>query len=286
MRRIDRSLIIIGGHEDKSDEKLILRAVADRVGSGKLVVATVASKLPEKLWEEYENIFRGLGVKHVYKLSIETREEAMSEKSLRILDGTSVVFFTGGDQVKITSQLGCSPVCERLQEIYESGGTIAGTSAGASVMTETMMVGGDGEETHRIGSALQLAPGLGFLKGVIVDQHFAERGRIGRLLGAVAQNPRILGMGIDENTAVIVERDRKFTVIGEGGVTILDAGGSSYTNLSDEERDRSLSVFDVKLHMLSMGDTFDCQDRRPTAHDAEEIEDELLERRAPLGQGT
>ena len=276
MRRIDRSLIIIGGHEDKSEEKLILRAVAERVGSGRLVIATVASNMPKDLYEDYERIFRGLGVKHIYKLEVESREDAMSEKNVRTLDDTTAIFFTGGDQVKITSQIGCSPVCERIQEIYESGGTIAGTSAGASVMPETMMVGGNGEESHRIGGALKLAPGLGFIRGIIVDQHFAERGRIGRLLGAVTQNPRILGIGIDENTAVIVERDRKFTVVGEGGVTILDAGASTYSNITDEETDRALSVYDVKLHQLSQGDFFDCQSRRPSARAAEIIEEELL----------
>jgi cyanophycinase len=276
MRRIDRSLIIIGGHEDKSGDKLILRAVADRVGSGRLVIATVASTMPKAQYEEYEAIFRALGVKHVYKLEVQSREDAFSEKHVKVLDDATTVFFTGGDQVKITSQIGLSPVCQRIQEIYDSGGTIAGTSAGASVMPETMMVGGNGEETHRIGGSLKLAPGLGFIRGIIVDQHFAERGRIGRLLGAVAQNPRILGMGIDENTAVIVERDRKFSVIGEGGVTILDAGGSTYSNITDEETDRALSVYDVKLHIMSQGDFFDCETRRPTPRPAEIIEEELL----------
>ena len=276
MRRIDRSLIIVGGHEDKNGEKLILRAIAERVGSGRLVIATVASGMPEKQYEEYEQIFRGLGVRHVYKLEVESREDAKSEKALRVLDDTTAIFFTGGDQVKITSQLGCSPLCERMQKIYESGGTIAGTSAGASVMSETMMVGGNGEESPRIGGSLKLAPGLGFIRGIIVDQHFAERGRIGRLLGAVSQNPRILGVGIDENTAVIVERDRKFTVLGEGGVTILDAGSSTYSNITEEETDRALSVFDVKLHQLSQGDFFDCDTRRPTPRPAEIMEEELL----------
>jgi cyanophycinase len=276
MRRIDRSLIIIGGHEDKSGDKLILRAVAERVGSGRLVIATVASTMPKTQYEEYEAIFRGLGVKHIYKLEVQSREDAFSEKHVRVMDEATAIFFTGGDQVKITSQLGCSPVCERIQEIYESGGTIAGTSAGASVMSETMMVGGDGEETHRIGGSLKLAPGLGLIRGIIVDQHFAERGRIGRLLGAVTQNPRILGIGIDENTAVIVERDRKFSVVGEGGVTILDAGASTYSNITDEETERALSVYDVKLHVLSQGDFFDCETRRPTPRAAEIVEEELL----------
>ena len=276
MQRIDRTLIIIGGHEDKTEKKLILRAVAERVGSGKLVIATVASGMQKEQYEEYERIFRGLGVRHIYKLEVETREDAMSDRHVRILDDCTAIFFTGGDQVKITSQLGCSPVCERIQEIYERGGCIAGTSAGASVMSETMMVGGNGDETHKIGGALRLAPGLGLIRGIIVDQHFAQRGRIGRLLGAVSQNPRVLGIGIDENTAVIVERDKKFTVLGEGGVTILDAGASTYSNITDEETDRSLSVFDVKLHLLSQGDVYDCDTRRPSASPAEILEEELL----------
>ncbi len=276
LKRSQRSLIIIGGHEDKEDDKLILKAVAERAGGGRLVITTAASEHHEKLGEEYEQIFRGLGVRHVYKLPIENRDDALSDKSVRTLQEASVVFFTGGDQVKITSQMGCSPVCDRIREIFESGGTIAGTSAGASVMAATMMVGGNGEETHRIGSALQLAPGLGLLEDVIIDQHFAERGRIGRLLGAVTQNPRILGIGIDENTAIMTHRDRSFTVIGEGGVTVLDAGAFTYSNLTDEETERALSVFDVKLHLLSQGDTFDFRTRRPNAHPAEELEEEII----------
>src|SRR4029079_13806207 len=155
---------------------------------------------------------------------IDSREDARSEKSVKILDDAAGLFFTGGDQLKITSQLGCSPVCERIQEIYESGGLVAGTSAGASVVTETMMVGGDDEQTHRIGEGLKLAPGLGLLKGVIVDQHFSERGRIGRLLAAVTHTPRLLGIGIDESAAICVEQDVRVKVLGEGGVYIFDGG--------------------------------------------------------------
>src|SRR5215216_5679644 len=118
------TLIVIGGHEDKEEEKLILRAVAARAGSGRLVVATVASEKPQELWETYERVFRGLGVRHVYQLNVDSREEA----KLRVLDDATVVFFTGGDQLRITSQLGDTPIYDRLREIYENGGTIAGTS--------------------------------------------------------------------------------------------------------------------------------------------------------------
>ena len=272
----DRALIIIGGHEDKDNGRIILKAVAQRTGGGKLVIVTAASNHQKELGEEYETVFRGLGVKHVYKLRIETRDDAVSERSLKILDDADTIFFTGGDQLKITSQLGMTPVCVRLQEIYESGGTIAGTSAGASVMTGTMMVGGTDEETMRLGEGLQLAPGLGFIQNVIIDQHFSERGRIGRLIGAVAQNPRSLGVGIDENTAVIVEQDNIFTVLGEGGVCFIDGSDLTYTNLTDEERERALSVFDMRVHILSQGDRFDCRTRRPAAEPAKVIEEELL----------
>ena len=273
-------LLIIGGHEDKDGDKLILRAVAEHVGaSGKLVVATVASQLPGELWEDYERVFRGLGVRHVHKLEIEKREEAKTPQKRKILDDATAVFFTGGDQLKITSQIGDTPIYERLHEIHRAGGMIAGTSAGASVVCETMMVGGDGNDSHRLGIGLRMAPGLGFFKGAIVDQHFAERGRMGRLLGAVAQNPRILGIGIDENTAILVKGHRTFTVIGAGAVYVLDGSTVSYSNIAEELVEKTLSIYDIKLHVLTQGDTFDLSERRPYSHPAKEIEQELMEAR-------
>ena len=275
-RRKPGTLIIIGGHEDKEDDKLILRAVADRVGSGKLVVATLASGMPAEQFEEYERIFRGLGVRHVYKFEIESREEAKSPQKVRILEDAEGVFFTGGDQLKITSQIGDTPVYERIQEIFSSGGLIAGTSAGASVVCATMLVSGPGSESHRVGGALRMAPGLGLIPDVIIDQHFAERGRVGRLIGAVAQNPRMLGLGIDEDTAIVIEGLRTFTVIGAGAVYVIDGSTVSYSNLTEEESDRTMSIYDVRMHMLSMGDSFDLQAREPRSHPAEDVERELV----------
>ncbi len=269
-------LLIVGGHEDKEGDRLILKCLAEEVGGGKLVVATVASAKPEELWSEYEPLFRRLGVKHVHKLDIANREDAKSDRSLRVLQDATGVFFTGGDQLKITSQIGDTPVFERLHEIYETGGIIAGTSAGASVMCETMLVAGNGQESFRIGGALRMAPGLGLLRGVIVDQHFSERGRLPRLLGAVAQNPRMLGVGIDEDTAILVENQTRFTVIGEGAVYVVDGADVGYSNLTDEESDRTLSIFDVRVHMLSMGDRFDLKERRPSNAPAETVEKELV----------
>ncbi len=271
------TLIIIGGHEDKEDEKLILRAVAARAGGGRLVVATVASEMPDDLWETYERVFRGLGVRHVYHLNVESRDEAKTERKLRILDDATVVFFTGGDQLKITSRLGDTPIYERLHEIYEGGGTIAGTSAGASVVCETMLVSGGHGGSNNIAGDLRMAPGFGLFPGVIIDQHFAERGRISRLVAAVTQNPRILGIGIDENTAIVRER-QTLRVLGEGAVYVVDAQDLSYTNLTEEAGDRTISAYHLRLHLLSMGDEFDLVSREPSNHPAEVVEEERVGR--------
>src|SRR5688572_12861188 len=154
-------LIIIGGHEDKDGENEILRQVADRVGNGKLVVATVGSQEPEEMWKDYKKALSALGVKRVEHLHVETREEALDEKKAKILDGATVVFFTGGDQLRITSQLGDTPIYQKLQDMYERGGTIAGTSAGASVMSGTMLVAGGQEGSPKLGDLIRMAPGFG-----------------------------------------------------------------------------------------------------------------------------
>jgi cyanophycinase len=269
------TLVIIGGHEDRRDEKLILRAIADRLGpDGKIVVCTVASTEPDALWEEYEQAFRALDVPHVYRLEIDTREDAATPRVMRILEGATGVFFTGGDQLKITSQIGDTPLFSRVEEIFENGGVIAGSSAGASAMSETMMVSGSADGSYRIKSSLLMAPGLGFARDMLIDQHFSERGRMARLIGAVSQNPRVLGVGIDENTAIIVEQQRKFTVLGVGAAYVVDASQMSYSNIGEEESDRTLSAFNLVVHMLSQGDSFDLNARQATSNPAESMEPE------------
>jgi cyanophycinase len=263
MSKRDRTLIIIGGHEDRTDGKEILREVARRTGGGKLVVCTVATEEPDELFDTYDRAFRALGVRHVHRLMVDTREEAKEEGKVKILDDAATVFFTGGDQLRITSQLGDSPTYQRIQQIYHEGGTVAGTSAGASVVCETMIVSGNDDESFRVGASLRLAPGLGLIDGVIVDQHFSERGRIGRLLGAVSLNPAVLGLGIDENTAIVVESGRQFRVIGEGAVYAVDGSPVTFSNVAEAEQDQVLSAYDVKMHVLSRGDAFDLDERRP-----------------------
>lgn len=265
------TLIIIGGHEEKQREGDILKAVAKRVGKGRLVVATVASREKNgELAKEYGKVFRKLGVQDIAILDVRNRAEALSEEAEQVLDGATTVFFTGGDQLRITSQLGDSRAYRRIEEIYRQGGTVAGTSAGASVMSETMLVDGDGEVSYKIGSALRMAPGFGLLQRVIVDQHFAERGRLPRLLGAVAQNPAYLGVGIDENSAILVHGEDEFEVLGEGAVYVLDASQVTFSNLSEADQDETLSIFNVKMHVLAAGERFNLRERRPEVKTPEE----------------
>jgi cyanophycinase len=279
------TLIIIGGHEDKEGSKTILRDVARHVGKGRLVVTTVASHEPEGYFPAYEKAFGDLGVRDVVELEIPTRLDAGLDDKLHLLDGATGVFFTGGDQLKITSQIGGTELSRRIRDVYEQGGVIAGTSAGASVMCETMLVQGHGSESHRIGD-LRMAPGLGLIHDVIIDQHFAERGRMGRLLGAVAHNPRVLGIGIDENTAIVIEggesgpEDACFYVTGHGAVYVVDGTGVTNSNIAEEKEDRTLSIYDVRLHVLSRGDEFNLRTRRPA-----EIPLEHSERMAANSRG-
>ena len=255
------TLIIIGGHEAKEGRREILTEVARRVEGGRLVIATVASHDPQGYFESYQQGFEGLEIGELVELYIGERAEASQEEKLRLLDGATGVFFSGGDQLRITSQIGDTPLEERVRKVYESGGVIAGTSAGASGMCETMLVKGSSKESYRIGD-LQMAPGLGLVRGVIIDQHFAERGRMGRLLGAVAQNPRMLGIGIDEDTAIVL-KDNHFTVIGSGAVYVADGGGITHSNIAEARTDESLSLYDVRLHVLSVGDAFNLEKRKP-----------------------
>jgi cyanophycinase len=259
------TLIIIGGHEDHDGERVILKEVARRVANGRLVLATVASHSPEGYLEKYQASFGKLGIKHVTELYIEDRVEAAHEEKLKALDGVNAVFFSGGDQLRITSQIGGTPIYDRVREIFEAGGVIAGTSAGASAMSETMLVKGQNASSYRIGD-VRMAPGLGLLPNVIIDQHFAERGRIGRLLGAVSQNPRELGIGIDENTAIIVT-GQQFRVVGSGAVYLVDASAVTYSDVAEARTSSAPSIYDLKLHVLSDGETFDLSTRRP-AHDS------------------
>jgi cyanophycinase len=261
------TLMVIGGGEKRNDRREILEVLAKRAGAGRLIVATLASEEPRKQWEEYRKVFAELGVRRVEQLDVRSRQELIDDPREDFMKGAAVLFFAGGDQLKITSRFGGTPLCDRIREWYEAGAMIAGTSSGASVMSETMMVSGAGDESHGRTESLRMSPGLGLIPGVIIDQHFAERGRIGRLLGAVAQNPRLLGLGIDEDTAVIFDDTREFSVIGSGAVYVIDGRNLTYTSTA-EDKEGTASVHGLTLHVLSAGDTFDLRSREPRAQPA------------------
>lgn len=240
---------------------MILQEVARYLKDGKLVIATIASEEPAEYFNAYKKAFGKLNKSELVEIYVADRHESLDEKKLEIMDGASGVYFTGGDQLRISSQIGDTPFERRVIDIYKQGGVIAGTSAGASAMAEVMLVRGQNNESYKVGE-LHLAPGLGLVPNVIIDQHFAERGRIGRLLGAIALNPRILGIGIDEDTAIVV-RDNIFTVVGRGAVYVADGAGVTNSNIAEAEPKSVLSIFGVSLHVLSAGDSFDLKTHTP-----------------------
>jgi cyanophycinase len=234
----------------------------------------VASHEPEGYLEKYQRSFADLGVTDVVELYIDDRVEAVQPEKLRAVQEVNAIFFSGGISCGSPVKSAILPSSTRPRHLSLRG-VIAGTSAGASAMSETMLVKGRNSASFRIGD-LHMAPGLGLIPNVIIDQHFAERGRIGRLLGAVAQNPRVLGIGIDEDTAIVVQ-DSRFRVIGCGAVYVVDGSSVTRSNIAEAKSEDALSICDLRLHVLSSGDAFDLSTRRPeespqTMADAEDEE--------------
>lgn len=262
--KVKGNLLIIGGAEDKQEDCIILRRFVDYAGGrdGQVVIMTSATEMPEKVGREYQKIFKGLGMPNTTVVDIPTREEANREKHIETIRAATGIFFTGGDQLRITSLLGGSLVETALQEAYHKGVVIAGTSAGASAMSNTMIIQGDNDNAPQK-NTVTMAPGMGFLEEVVIDQHFAQRGRIGRLLTAVAQNPNILGIGIDEDTAIAVSPEATFEVIGAYTVTVLDGRNIKHTNVSESDPNQALALTDVILHILPAGYQFDLKSREP-----------------------
>ena len=266
--KVSGNLIIIGGAEDKEGDKEILKRVAKYIDpeNEKLIIATIATEYPEKSYQNYKNVFSDLGIKNIDKLDISTREDAFNMKNVELINNSNLLFFTGGDQLRITSMIGGSPVYAAVKELCDNGGLIAGTSAGASVMSDTMIVQGEDDESpHKC--TLKMSPGLGLVNNIIIDQHFAQRGRIGRLLTAIAQNPEVLGIGIDEDTAIVVSDKGTAEVIGSGAVYFIDGISIDYSNVSEQYSDEILSMFNVKLHVLKDGNRFNLLDKVPFEED-------------------
>jgi cyanophycinase len=241
-------LLAIGGAAGPS----VLGRFVALAGRSIVVIAT-ASTEPGILETEYADTFTRLGAGSVRPLRLTTRAEANDPGVEPVLAGATGVFFTGGDQLRITSVLGGTRVDSALQRLVAAGSVVlAGTSAGAAMMSGTMIVGGEGH-------AVSTGPGLEFLPGVLIDMHFAERGRLNRLLAAVARYPHELGLGIDEDTAILAGGDH-FEVLGSGSVTVVDAGAATDIRVPAEG---PVAVAGVRVHVLPAGCTFDLAARRP-----------------------
>lgn len=256
-------LVIIGGAEDKKNDCKVLREFIRQSGGRQahILVMTVATDLPGEVGSDYLDIFERLGVAEVKILDTGNREDADRSEALEKLQWATGVYFTGGDQARITACLKDTEFDRLIHERYAQGLVVGGTSAGAAMMPEMMIVKGDGETNPRV-EVVHMDKGMGFLPNVVLDQHFAQRGRLGRLLSALAQQPVVLGLGIDEDTAIVVNGD-VFEVIGEGAVTIVDVANISHSNLHKLLPDEALALCDAKLHILPSGYRFNLKTREP-----------------------
>jgi cyanophycinase len=256
-------LILIGGAEDRTGPARVLREFVRLAGGGKghLLVATVATEHPEAVGSEYVDVFERLGCRNVSRLDIADRTAAADPALVDRLAAATGVFFTGGNQLRITNLLGGTPADQALHRLHEAGVALGGTSAGAAMMSGTMILGGANEVSPRAG-VVEVGPGMDFLHGVMVDQHFTRRGRSGRLLAALARYPHMLGVGIDEDTALIAE-GAEFRVIGSGAVTVLDLGRVTFNNTLDHQDGEYLGICGVVMHILPDGFRFRVSDRMP-----------------------
>ena len=251
------TVIVIGGAEDKVRDRVILNRFVALAGGADatIVVISTASSLGPEAGERYRQVFTELGAARVRPLHVVTRPHANDDEVARALHDATGVFLTGGNQLRLSSTIGGTRLAEAMVTRFRAGAVMAGTSAGASAMSSHMIAFGASGATPKQRMA-QIAAGLGLLPGVIIDQHFQQRNRLGRLLSLIAQNPSLLGLGVDEDTAGVVGPDHVMEVIGRGSVTIVD-GSSSETDAWDVRGHRPLMISNVVLHSLPTGYRFD-----------------------------
>ncbi len=253
--------MIIGGAESHGGDDQILDRFVELCGREQAVIVVIAtaSVRPHKVEREYVKALRHLGAGIVEPLRLETRAQANEEHAINLLNRATGVFFTGGNQLRITQLLGGSRVDTVLHERLARGLVLAGTSAGATMLAGTMITQGNG--TRVSPKTVRTSPGLEFVHGLLIDMHFAERCRLTRLLSAIAQYPHELGVGIDENTAILVTGTR-FEVLGTGSVTVIDAGQATTIDTPANEHG-PIALCDVRLHVLPAGYTFELNGRCP-----------------------
>ena len=254
-------VMIIGGAEDRFRDKVILGTFADLAGGadGTVVVISTASSLGDAATQAYRELFLGLGIGAVTGIRPEEREEADDPAVVSTLAEATGVFLTGGNQSRLTQVVGGTRLGDAISNAHDRGVVLAGPSAGASALASHMVAFGRPGPTpkHRM---VTLAAGLGIVPGVVIDQHFEERGRIGRLLALVAQSPSLLGIGIDEDTCAVVTADRVLHVLGRGAVTLVD-GSHVKTDAYRGKGYRPVMVSGATLHSLPSGYRFDLRGR-------------------------
>jgi cyanophycinase len=258
-------LLVIGGAEDKYNERRILKKFLKLAGGAKaeVLIVPVASDYPEFAADVYTQAFRNLGVANPRVLRATSRQDVVQADVDKLLDGVTGVFMTGGDQMRLVSLLGGTKLADKLRRmVRETNVVLAGTSAGAAGMSTSMIVRGE-STSHPHKNSVKLSPGLGFLKNIIIDQHFTERGRISRLITAVSYNPYNLGIGIDENTAIILDGKGVLEVFGAGSATIVDGSQITYNEIAEVDDNQPFSVCGLQLHVLRDGLVYDYLDRHP-----------------------
>ncbi len=258
-------LLVIGGAEDKYNERRILKKFLSLAGDDKaeILIVPVASDFPEFAADVYVQAFRNLGVANPRVLRATSRQDVVQADPDKLLDGVNGVFITGGDQMRLVSLLGGTDFADKLRRmVRDTSIVLAGTSAGAAGMSTSMIVRGE-STSHPHKNSVRLSPGLGFLKNIIIDQHFTERGRISRLITAVSFNPYNLGIGIDENTAIILDGKGILEVYGQGSVTVVDGSKITFNEIAEVADNESFSVCGLQLHVLRDGLIYDYQERHP-----------------------
>ena len=258
-------LVPIGGAEEKFNNPEILDKFIEICGGKSACIAIIptASEL-EDTGRNYEKLFRKIGIRHAQVLQLITREDCQSDKYLDYLEKADGVFMTGGNQLRLSTTLGGTPVAQAIRRRNAAGMHVAGTSAGAAFMSEHMIAGGDEGSTPRP-DLVTMAPGLGLTNKFIIDQHFRQRDRLGRLLTALAYNPFAVGIGLDEDTAAFIRPGDELEVVGSGGITIIDPTKLDYSSMDRARRGEPVSLIGVKLHILIAGGRFEIASRTASA---------------------
>lgn len=256
-------LIAIGGNEDKDDKLVVLKRVVKEVGKSeyKVAVLTTASEDPEQRGKDYQRVFSTLGAAKIEILNIRTRAQANDKNFSKVLEGMDLIFFTGGDQLRLTTILGGSRILKTIQDQLQAGALIAGTSAGAAVFSDTMIYEGKSEEGLFKGK-VHTTSGFGFVENVVFDTHFMSRGRIGRLVQIVTTNPTCIGVGIGEDSGVILKGDATVEIIGTGQVIIIDGRDIVHSNIMDIKSGGPIAVENVRVHSLVNGYGFNFKKRQ------------------------